>query len=384
MGFAFALAVIAGLSVANLYYVQSLLPAIAQQLGLSASTVLLAPMVIQIGLALSLLLVLPIGDGLERRKLLVKAALGTAIASAAIAFLPDFRMLLIAWFVLGLFALVPYLLPAYASGLVADDVRGKTLGVILSGQFSGILLSRSFSGVVGEQFGWRSVFVFSALTMAVIAVWMHKRLPFEKKPEPISYFSLQASQLRLLRSYPDLRRACISQSLQFGTFMGVWSALAFHLSESPWRMGPALIGAFGLVGIVSIAAAPSIGRLVDQVGAARIVIFSTLCSLLGVVLLALFSTSLVGIAFGLVFLDLGVQGSYVANQTRVFSLNPAARSRMACLLFFSAYAGAAFSSAMVAYFWSGWGWQGVTAIGIVLVLLALISQYRTKRHSAAY
>ncbi len=381
MGFAFALAVIAGLSVANLYYVQSLLPAIAQQLDLSASTVLLAPMVIQIGLAISLLLVLPIGDGLERRQLLVKAALGTAIASAAISLLPDFKMLLIAWFVLGLFALVPYLLPAYASGLVAEDIRGKTLGVILSGQFSGILLSRSFSGVVGEQFGWRSVFVFSSLVMAVIVVWMSNYLPVENKPAPISYLSLQGSQLRLLRSYSDLRRSCVSQSLQFGTFMGVWSALAFHLSESPWHMGPALIGAFGLVGIVSIVAAPSIGRLVDQVGAAKIVVLSTLCSLLGVVLLASFPASLFGIVLGLVFLDLGVQGSYVANQTRVFSLDPAARSRMACLLFFSAYAGAAISSAMVAYFWSGWGWQGVTTIGIVLVSLALISQCRTRRHS---
>jgi predicted MFS family arabinose efflux permease len=338
-------------------------------------------MVIQIGLAISLLLVLPIGDGLERRQLLVKAALGTAIASAAISLLPDFKMLLIAWFVLGLFALVPYLLPAYASGLVAEDIRGKTLGVILSGQFSGILLSRSFSGVVGEQFGWRSVFVFSSLVMAIIVVWMSNYLPVEKKPEPISYLSLQGSQLRLLRSYSDLRRSCVSQSLQFGTFMGVWSALAFHLSESPWHMGPALIGAFGLVGIVSIVAAPSIGRLVDQVGAAKIVVLSTLCSLLGVVLLASFPASLFGIVLGLVFLDLGVQGSYVANQTRVFSLDPAARSRMACLLFFSAYAGAAISSAMVAYFWSGWGWQGVTTIGIVLVSLALISQCRTRRHS---
>jgi len=146
-------------------------------------------------------------------------------------------------------------------------------------------------------------------------------------------------------------------------------------------MGPALIGAFGLVGIVSIVAAPSIGRLVDQVGAAKIVVLSTLCSLLGVVLLASFPASLFGIVLGLVFLDLGVQGSYVANQTRVFSLDPAARSRMACLLFFSAYAGAAISSAMVAYFWSGWGWQGVTTIGIVLVSLALISQCRTRRYS---
>jgi MFS family permease len=132
-------------------------------------------MLIQIGLALSLLLVLPIGDGLERRQLLVKAALGTAIASGAIAILPDFRMLLIAWFVLGLFALVPYLLPAYASGLVADDIRGKTLGVILSGQFSGILLSRSFSGVVGEQFGAPAGAAFhdwSGYIMLLLCFWV--------------------------------------------------------------------------------------------------------------------------------------------------------------------------------------------------------------------
>jgi MFS family permease len=145
-----------------------------------------------------------------------------------------------------------------------------------------------------------------------------------------------------------------------------------------------MIGTFGLVGLVSIVMAPAIGRLVDQVGGARVVIFSTICSIFGVMLLALFSASLIGIAFGLILLDLGVQGSYVANQTRIFSLDPAARSRMACLLFFGAYAGASIASAMVAYFWSGWGWEGVTAIGIVLVLLALVSQFRTNRHLAAH
>jgi MFS family permease len=166
--------------------------------------------------------------------------------------------------------------------------------------------------------------------------------------------------------------------------MCVWSALSFHLSASPWRMGPTLIGTFGLVGIVSIVAAPTIGRLVDQVGGARVVIFFTLCSLFGVVLLALFSSFLIGIAFGLILLDLGVQGSYVANLNRVFSLNPATRSRMACLLFFGAYAGAAVFSPIVAYFWSGWGWRGVAVNGIVLVLLTLISQFRTNRHLAAH
>ena len=243
MGSTLILAIITGLSVANLYYVQSLLPLIASQLDLHAGEVFLIPTAIQIGLALALLLLLPIGDSRERRRMLILSALGMGVACAAIGLLPSFSLLLLAFFLLGLTALVPYLLPAYVSALVPDAFRGRTLGLILSGQFTGMLLSRSVSGLVGQYLGWRTIFLCSAVVMVGVACWIRSQLPREQNVKPIAYLALQASQLGLLRRYSGLRQACLSQGLQFGTFMALWCGLALHLAEPPWRLNSAWIGA---------------------------------------------------------------------------------------------------------------------------------------------
>ena len=375
MGSAPILAIIVGLSVSCLYYVQSLLPQIGRDLALSAGEVLLIPMAIQIGLALSLLFLLPIGDGVDRRRMLVYVALAMAVACAAIGLLASFPQLLLAFFGLGSVALVPYLLPAYVSGLVPDALRGRILGIILSGQFTGLLLSRSVSGMVGQYLGWRTIFLVSAVLMMSVAWWIHTFMPQEHNIKPIAYRELQSSQLVLLRRYQGLRQACLSQGLQFGAFMALWSGLAMHLAEPPWRMGSASIGAFGLVGIFSILAAPGIGRLVDRFGSRQLVIVSTMVSFVGVAILFSNQHSLLAICLGFILLDIGVQSSYVANQTRVFSLNSEARTRMGCLLFFSAYLGAGVASSLVATFWSRWQWHGLTIFAIVLVGLAFVSQF---------
>jgi predicted MFS family arabinose efflux permease len=375
MGSAPILAIIVGLSVSCLYYVQSLLPQIGRDLALSAGEVLLIPMAIQIGLALSLLFLLPIGDGVDRRRMLVYVALAMAVACAAIGLLASFPQLLLAFFGLGFVALVPYLLPAYVSGLVPDALRGRILGIILSGQFTGLLLSRSVSGMVGQYLGWRTIFLVSAVLMMSVAWWIQTFMPQEHNVKPIAYRELQSSQLVLLRRYQGLRQACLSQGLQFGAFMALWSGLAMHLAEPPWRMGSASIGAFGLVGIFSILAAPGIGRLVDRFGSRQLVIVSTMVSFVGVAILFSNQHSLLAICLGFILLDIGVQSSYVANQTRVFSLNSEARTRMGCLLFFSAYLGAGVASSLVATFWSRWQWHGLTIFAIVLVGLAFVSQF---------
>jgi MFS family permease len=375
MGSALILAIINGLSVASLHYAQSLLPQIARDLQLTAGEVLLIPMAIHIGLAVSLLLLLPIGDGVDRRRMLVYLALAMAVACAAIGLLPSFPMLLVAFFGLGSVALVPYLLPAYVSGLVPDALRGRTLGIILSGQFTGLLLSRSVSGLVGQHFGWRTIYLFSALLLMGVAWWIRAYLPQERNVKPIAYFALQSSQLVLLRRYPGLRQACLSQGLQFGAFMALWSGLALHLAAGPWRMGSGAIGAFSLVGIISILAAPSIGRLVDHFGSRRLVIASTFASFLGIAVLFGSRNSLVAICVGLTLLDIGVQASFVANQTRVFGLSSEARTRMGGLFFFSAYLGAGIASSLVATFWPQWQWHGLTIFAAILVGLALVAQF---------
>ena len=261
MGSALILAIINGLSVASLHYVQSLLPQITRDLQLTTAGGASDP------------------DGNPSRS----------------------RRQLGAFFGLGSVALVPYLLPAYVSGLIPDALRGRTLAIILSIHFTGLLLSRSVGGLVGQHLGWRTIDLFSALLLMGVAWWIRANSSQERNVKPIAYFALQSSQLVQLRRYPGLRQARLSQGLQFGAFMALWSGLFLHLAAGPWCMGSGAIGAFSLVGIISILAAPRIGRLVDHFGSRRLVIASTLASFLGIAVLFGNRNSLVAFVLALLF-----------------------------------------------------------------------------------
>ncbi|MCT0224758.1 MFS transporter [Synechococcus sp. CS-1328] len=361
-----------GVSVANPFYSQSLLPPIAAALGLTAGTAVLVPAVTQWGLSASLLLLLPLGDRLERRRLLVGASLGMAVACLAIVIAPDFAQLLPAFFLVGLFALVPYLLPPFVAQLTPESQRGQVLGTLLSGQFSGLLLARTFSGVLAELAGWKTIYAVSAVLMVAVAALFRTRLPRQRPASPPGYLALQRSQLQLWLRYPALRQACLRQALLFGAFMATWSALALHLAAPPWRLGPAAIGCFGLVGLVSISAARPIGRLVDRHGTKRIVRAGCVFALVGLLLLAFGASSLPVLVIGMACLDLGVQGAYVAHQTTVLSLDASARTRLGTWLFFTAYLGAALCSQLVAHAWASWQWHGNAVFAASLVLLALL------------
>ena len=365
------MAVVVGLSAANPFYAQALLPAVERAFAVPAGTVLLGPMATQLGMALGFLFLLPLGDIRERRRLLSLLAAGMALACTSVLLAPSFAVALASWFLLGMVALIPSLLPPFLTAFVPDSQHGRMLGIVLSGQFSGILLSRSVSGLAAELWGWRAIYALSAAAMLAVALLFHSRLPLLPPVEVRPYGQLLASQLQLWRQQPRLRRSCLTQALLFGSFMALWSAVALHLAAPPWRLGPALIGSFGLVGLVSILAAPGIGRQVDRLGPDRIVAAGVACTGLGVLVLGLGSTSLVGLALGLTAVDLGVQGSFVANQARIYALDPDARSRMSGQLFLTAYLGAALCSAVISTLWTRWQWPGTCVFALVLAALAL-------------
>lgn len=371
------MALAVGVSVANPFYAQSLLPAVERTFSLQPGTVLQGPMATQLGMALGFLFVLPLGDGSERRRMLTLLALGMALACGAVVLAPSYGMVLASWFALGLVALIPSLLPPFLTVFTPEATRGRMLGIVLSGQFSGILLSRSLSGALAQLWGWRAIYVVSAVAMVGVALLFRTRLPPLPATSGATYWQLQRSLVALWRRHPRLRRACLSQALLFGSFMALWSAVALHLAGPPWAFGPALIGAFGLVGLASIVAAPTIGRLVDRMGADRIVLAGVLCTGAGVLLLGLQPAALPALALGLMAVDLGVQGSFVANQARIYAIDPAARSRMSGQLFLTAYLGAAACSAVIAAFWHQWGWPGTCAFALSLVVLALILERPT-------
>lgn len=366
-----------GVSVANPYYAQSLLPAVEKTFHLQPGVVMQGPMLIQLGIAMGYLLLLPLGDAIEQRRMLSLLAVGMAVASAAAMLAPSFALLLTSWFALGFVALIPALLPSFLTVFTPEASRGRMLGIVLSGQFSGILLSRSVSGVVAQLWGWPAIYGLSAVAMVGVALLFRTALPPCPATSGQSYGQLQASLLALWRRHPRLRRSCISQALLFGSFMALWSAVALHLAAPPWQFSPGLIGSFGLVGLVSILAAPPIGRLVDRVGPDRVVLTGVICAGAGVLLMGLLPLTLPALALGLMALDLGVQGSFLANLARIYAIDPLARSRMSGQLFLMAYLGAAACSAVISAFWRDWGWSGTCAFALLLVGLAVLIERPT-------
>ena len=366
------MALAVGISVANPYYAQSLLPSVEAAFGLQDGRVLLGPMGTQLGMAAGFLLLLPLGDGTERRRMLMLMALSMALACGAVVLSPNFPVLVVSWFALGVVALIPALLPPFLTALTPEHQRGRMLGIVLSGQFSGILLSRSISGVVAQLWGWRAIYAISAVAMVMVALLLRRLLPTLPPADTRSYWALQRSLVQIWCAHARLRRSCMTQALLFGSFMALWSAVALHLGGPPWRFGPALIGSVGLAGLISILAAPGVGRLVDRYGPDRIVVWGVVCTGLGVGTLGLWPSSLPALALGLMAVDLGVQGSFVANQARIYGIDPAARSRMSGQLFLTAYLGAAACSVVISMFWSSWDWLGTCAFALILVTLAFV------------
>lgn len=359
------------LGVANTYYCQALLPAMAASWRISPAQVMLLPALSQWGQAAGLLLLVPLGDAMERRRLLVGAALGSGVACALLALAPDVQLALVAAGLLGLSSLVTSLLPPFVARLTPPARLGKVLGTLLAGQFTGLLLSRTLSGSLAQLQSWQLVYLLAAPVMLLMALWFQRGLPRQRPERPLSYGALQRSQLELWRSVPQLRRACIRQGLLFGTFLAMWSALALHLAAPPFAFNSGQIGLFALVGLLSIPLAPAIGRLVDGGGAQPLLRWMGLLAILALALLRFGSDSLLLLAAGMAGLDVAVQSSYVAHQTLLLSLDPQARSRMLTWLMFSAYGGASLCSLLITPLWSRWQWQGATSLGLALVLLAL-------------
>lgn len=365
-----SLAMAAG--IANIYYSQTLLTQMAAEWRISAAQVVLVPALSQWGLTISLLLLLPLADSLERRRLLVLAAAGAGLACLLLAGASNFRLALVAATLLGLCTLVPYLLPPYVAQITPPDRLGRVLGTLLAGQFSGILLARAVSGFLTQMLPWRLIYLLAALLMAALALLIRVWFPRQQPSQPLAYGELQRSQLRLWCHHSTLRLACLRQGLLFGCFLAEWSALALHSAMPPLGLSPGVIGAFGLVTLLSIVMARPIGRWVDQGGATRVLRWAGALAVFGVLLLRLGSASLPLLVVGIAALELGVQGSFVAHQTQILALDPTARNRLLTWLVLVSYLGAALSSLLLSVVWSHWQWQGATTMGLSLTLAALL------------
>jgi len=374
------LAVVAGIAVANLYYAQPMAAMMAGSLGVSAAALGVALMLCQIGYALGMLVLVPLGDGRERRSLMVITALASAVTLLLMAVAPSYPVVAALSLVLGFSSCLPQLAVPFAVGLVAPGQRGRAIGVVMGGLLTGILLSRTASGVLAGVVGWRVTFGMAAALMALTAALIRLALPPQRPSQPLPWGTILASLLGVVRTEPLLRRQAVVGALGFASFSAFWSTLSFHVTRLGY--GSKTAGLFGLVGVVGVVAAPIVGRVAGRVRPTLINQLGLAAMVVSFAVFAAGANSLVVLGVGVVLLDAGSQSSHLANQTIIFGLNQTLRNRINAIYMVSFFVGGALGTAAAAFVWERAGWTGVCVLGGALAAAGQLPLLRARERAS--
>jgi predicted MFS family arabinose efflux permease len=364
-------AVAGGAAVGNLYWAQPLLDDIASSLGTSAALAGLLVTLTQVGYALGILLVVPLGDVLDRKRLIPGVLVASAVALLFAAVAPSFAVLLVALALVGLTTVAGQLLIPLAGDLADPASRGRVVGTIASGVLTGILVSRTVSGLVAEAFGWRAIYVVAAAAALVFAVLLRRAVPALDRREHVPYPTLIVSVFRAVAAHRSVRVTLVISATVFAVFTMFWTALTFLLSGEPYGYSTSAIGLVGLAGLAGAVAAQRVGRLHDRGLSVPVTGGALALVLVSLVVAGLGARSIVVVLVAVVLLDVGVQAANVLNQTRLFAIDPAARSRLNTAFVTGNFVGGAIGSAVASVLWNVGGWTAVTVGGAVLLGFAL-------------
>ncbi|MCG2592145.1 MFS transporter [Ramlibacter sp. XY19] len=371
----------AGFSVASIYYAQPLLGVIGAELEAPAWLTGWIPTATQLGYAAGLVLLGSLADRFDRRRVILAKAGALVIALLLAALAPSVHALLAASVLIGITATVAQDFVPAAAALAPTASRGRMVGTVMTGLLLGILLSRVVSGLVAEQYGWRSMFVLAAGSVAIVAVVTARSLPSFPAGSVLGYGALLRSLGSLLRQYAPLRRAALAQALLAVGFSAFWSTLAVMLHAAPFHLGSAAAGAFGLAGAAGALAAPFAGRIADRKGPLYVVRIAAALAAAAFAAMGAGNAlppfgQLALLAVGTVVFDLGVQGALIAHQTIVYGLDGAARSRLNVVLMTSMFLGMAAGSGLGSLLLAYGGWSAVMALAAAAAAGALAVQAR--------
>ena len=367
----FIIAVACGVAVANLYWAQPLLDSIAAAFNSNTTTAGLIVTVTQLGYAAGLVLLVPLGDILERRKLIVSVLLAAVVSLICAAISPSILVFLFASLAIGITSVVAQILVPYSATMAMDHERGKVVGQVMSGLLLGILLARTLSGFISEAFGWRYVFGIAAFMILALSFLLQRKLPANKTDIKLTYTGLLKSTWELVKSEPVLRKRAIYGALVFANFSVLWTSLTFLLAHPPYGFSDAVIGLFGLVGASGAMSANIAGRFADKGYTDKVTGIFLVSILIAFALMAMGENTLVYLIAGIIILDLGVQGTHILNQSEIYKLRPEARSRLTTVYMTSFFIGGSIGSATSAAVYSYQGWTGVCLLGGVYSVIAL-------------
>ncbi len=377
----------AGLAVAALYYSQPMLGELGADIGASPREIGLVPTLTQLGYAAGIFFLAPLGDRFDRRRIILLKAGALCVALLAGGASSSIVGLLLASLAVGLTATLAQDIVPAAATLAPEAQRGKIVGTVMTGLLMGILLSRVVSGFVAAHFGWRTMFVAAAFSIALFAAVAWRALPRFKPTTRLPYVALLASSAQLWKRHGALRRATLAQGLLSVGFSAFWSTLAVMLHASAWHLGSAAAGAFGLAGAAGALAAPVAGRLADTRGPELVTRLGT--SLVAVSFLAMAAggalplhQQLWVIGIGAVGFDLGVQATLISHQAIVFGIDPGSRSRLNALLFTGVFIGMSAGAVLGSMALAQWGWPGVMLLSFTAAVGALVVRLWPSRKPA--
>ncbi|GKQ40678.1 MFS transporter [Streptomyces sp. A012304] len=376
-GLPLVMALACGVTVANAYFPQAITPLIARGLDVSDGTATTLATLTQLGYAVGIFLLVPLGDRLPRRPLVTVLLAVTSLALLTAGLAPGTGLLLAAGTLVGLATVVPQILLPMAAGLVEPERRGSVIGTLQAGLIGGILLARAFGGVLGEHLGWRAPYLVAAVLTALLAVVLGAALPTTVPAVRDGYPALLADTLRMLRTEKELRRSVLFQVTVFGGFSAAWTAVALLVTGPRYGMGTQAVGVLALVGAGSMFLAPSAGKWVDRYGADRVNLWCVGAGLAAAGVLVAGSlggvAGIVALAAGLLLIDVAVQCGQVANQARIFALRPEIHSRLNTGYMTCSFLGASAGSWLGTRAYTHFGWWAVCALIALAVASAVVT-----------
>jgi len=357
-------------AVANIYYNQPMLADMMRTFRVGPRDIGLVATFTQLGYAIGMPLFVPLGDFVERRRLLVSLFLAVAASLVATAMAQNLVWIVAASFLVGVTTVIAQIMIPLAAELAPPGQQGRTIGMILSGALLGILLARTISGTTAKYFGWRMMYWVAAVVALLFALLLQLQLPRVPGKSGMTYKQLIASIFRLVIEQPKLRQVSFIAAMFFASFIAFWTTLVFLLETPPYHYGSQTAGLFGLVGATGVMVAPIAGRQADR-RSPRFVVGIALVVVLGAFAAFWFlGFQLWGLVLGVILLDAGVQGAQVANQSSVLALLPEARNRVNTVYMISYFSGGSIGSLLGSWAWGRWHWHGVCACGIGFMLLA--------------
>ncbi|KKN46412.1 hypothetical protein LCGC14_0673200 [marine sediment metagenome] len=368
----YLMSVSAGLVVANLYYNQPLLHQISETFKVSESAVSNVALYTQLGYAMGLLFIIPLGDKISNKRILQFDFIVIIASLLAAASSTSLLMLTICSFFIGFSSAIPQLFVPMAAQLANAENRGRAIGVVMSGLLIGILGSRVVSGLVGDLFSWQMMYYAAAVIMVPLFILLQLKLPKLVPQYEGSYLSLLKSIGFYFKTEPSVRLAALRGGLAFAGLSAFWTTLVF-LMEDNFGYGSDVTGAFGFFGVAGALAAAFVGKLSDKINKDKIISYSALILIVSWVIFFFSESSIIGLIIGVIVVDLGLQGLHITNQNIIFSKNPDARNRVNTIYMVGFFTGGAMGTTFGAYAWEHFGWSVVSILGLSLSVLIVFA-----------